>query len=139
MRLFTSEEYMLIDISNLAGMDKLTWDQRIQWAKDNWETFPIELTDKPSQYHIAIRQYAGALNGETWTKPIGLDATMSGVSIMAVLEHCIASGIATNLCDPSKRYDIYTEVANEFGFSREQMKRPLMTQKVGHLKRELLD
>lgn len=127
MKTFTSKEYMLIDIANLAGMDKLLWEDRIEWAKNNWSTFPASSADKPYQYQVAIDQFIGAMRGEQWTKPIGLDATMSGVSIMAVLEHCIASGTATNLCDPSQRYDIYTEVGDEFGFTREQIKRPLMT------------
>ena len=127
MKEFTSEEYMLIDIANLAGMDKLLWGDRIQWAKDNWDIFSIKDADKPHQYAEAIKQYTGARKGKVWTKPIGLDATFSGVSIMAVLEHCIPSGIATNLCDSSWRYDVYTEVADEFGFTREEIKQPLMT------------
>ena len=35
MQAITPYEYLLIDIANQFGHDKCTWDERIDWTRDN--------------------------------------------------------------------------------------------------------
>ena len=35
MQLFNKEQYLLIDVANNYGLDKLSWNERIDWTKSN--------------------------------------------------------------------------------------------------------
>jgi DNA-directed RNA polymerase len=43
---------------------------------------------------------------------MSLDATSSGIQIMAALSGCKKTAQLTNMIDPTKRYDIYAEIMN---------------------------
>lgn len=80
MQTFTPIEYLKIDIANLHGEDKLTWNERLDWFKENEPRLEMltEEADKPAQYFTAVDAYRKAIRGEINHHPIALDATSSG-------------------------------------------------------------
>lgn len=128
MKKYSSLDWIKIDIANLFGKDKLLWDERIQWTDDHFADLEAltEQADKPYQYAEAVKQYLGVLNGEPWTKPIFLDATASGMSIMSILRHDRKTAIATNVIGNGLRNDPYTLFATHFNINRQAAKEALM-------------
>ncbi len=114
MKSFTPFQYMLIDLANHFGLDKLTFEERIQWATDNINNLEAiaEQGDKKSRplfkkAVLAIRQVqAGNPTGHV----VGLDAVCSGIQIMSAVTGCIAGATATGLVDPNVRADAYTSM-----------------------------
>lgn len=110
MQEFTPKEYFQIDIANLAGKDKLTWDERLSWFKEN-ENNLLDLTqevDKPYQYYAAVTAYQKAIAGEVNHHPIALDATWSGLQCLSVLTCDPMSASICNVLDIGSRADGYT-------------------------------
>jgi len=114
MRKFTGIEYLMIDISNNWGNDKLTWEERFNWFEDNQMCLDsvADEADNPILYRKAVRAYRKALKGEPTNHPVSLDATWSGGQLMAVLLRCEKTARACNLINTGKRADIYTTVKN---------------------------
>jgi DNA-dependent RNA polymerase len=141
MKTFTGYQYLLIDISNNFGLDKLNFEQRIQWATDNL----VELeslaskAEKPPLYQKAVMALRKAQAGLPTGHRVGFDAVCSGVQIMSVVTGCVAGARATGLVDPDKRADAYTEVTaamevilgGKLTISRADAKRALMTSMYG--------
>jgi len=101
---------LYIAIANHAGKDKLTWQERYNWAiKQNLDDI---IWDEPILGRKAVR----ALNNTEKGKPTGyvmsLDATSSGIQVMAILSGCRETAKWVNCIDPTIRYDLYTEIAN---------------------------
>lgn len=111
MQKFTAIEYLMIDIANNYGYDKLTWNERIQWVMLNEIGLEDCLNpDNPILYRKAVRAYRKAQRGEPINHAVSLDSTWSGGQIMAVLMRCEKTAIASNLIYSNKRVDIYTNV-----------------------------
>jgi len=100
---------LYIAIANHAGKSKLTWKERKNWflsqnLKDiSWE--------EPILGRKAIRALQDTLNNKPSGYVMSLDATSSGLQIMAVISGCKQTAKLVNCIDPNIRYDIYTEVA----------------------------
>jgi len=117
MLTFSSFEYLCIDIANQYGMDKLTFDKRIQWTKDNikkleklgkeklaegkWKEYPL--------YVKAVMTLRKAQAGIPTGHMVHFDATCSGMQIMSATTGCEAGAFATGLTDPNRRADAYTD------------------------------
>lgn len=112
MQNLTGFEYLLVDVANQAGHDKLLWDQRTQWAYDNFAA--LEVLETPAKerplYLKAVMAIRAAQRGEDIGHLVGLDACNSGAQIMSALTGCIAGAEATNLIMTGTRRDGYTEV-----------------------------
>ena len=133
MREFTGKEYLMIDIANQAGLDKLTWDQRIEWVQDNENTLEeeAEYADNKPLYRKAVYAY------RNMDKPSGhimfLDATASGIQLMACLSGDKQTADLVNLIDPENRKDVYQLVADKmtsilgYAVPKSKAKKPLMT------------
>jgi hypothetical protein len=108
--LITELPNLYIAIANHAGKDKLTWAERVKWVSDQ-DVHKIEW-EEPILGRKALR----ALKDTTISKETGyvmsIDATASGIQIMAVLSGCKETAKYVNCVDPTKRYDLYTEVAD---------------------------
>lgn len=108
--LITELPNLYIAIANHAGKDKLTWAERVKWVSEQ-DVDKIEW-EEPILGRKALR----ALKDTTDHKPSGyvmsIDATASGIQVMAVLSGCRETAKYVNCVDPTKRYDLYTEVAN---------------------------
>lgn len=109
--LITNFGNLYIAIANHAGMDKLTWEERIKWVGDIQDTSTIEW-EQPILGRKAIR----ALDDAHASRPSGyvmsLDATCSGLQIMAALSGCKKTARLVNCIDPDIRHDAYTEVSD---------------------------
>jgi len=101
---------LYIAIANHAGKDKLTWQERYDWAitqninKIEWK--------EPILGRKAIRALKETSEGKPTGYIMTLDATSSGIQVMAALSGCHKTAKLVNMIDPATRYDLYTEVAN---------------------------
>jgi hypothetical protein len=135
MQQLTPYEYILIDIANCWGLDKYTWDERIAWVKENVEDLEALVIDAkdPYLYLKAIRAKQDAEIGIATGYMIGLDATQSGLQLMACMSGCRTTAKNTNLINTGKREDFYNKVTatmNRFslgGYGRDDIKPPVMT------------
>lgn len=139
MQQFTPLEYILIAIANAYGLDKITWDKRISWSKQLLTSTPhtkeclIKEADEPILMQKALLAYEDAMNGTPTGYIMGLDATASGIQIMAALIGCPTTASKVNLTDTGKREDVYNMVANKMNkehqttVDRTLVKKPIMT------------
>jgi hypothetical protein len=148
MKLYSAFEWILIDIATQKGLDKCTFEERIQWTKDNIKDlekfFSEEWKEKPL-YIKAVMALRDVQKGKPTGHMVGVDASASGMQIMSALTGCIKGAEATGLINPDVRADVYTEatkvmnkVLHEHGLSvsvdRADMKRALMTSFYGSVK-----
>ena len=100
---------LYISIANLAGKDKLTWAKRMDWAsKQDLDNIKWE---KPILGRKAVRALRDTQEGKPTGYVMSLDATSSGIQIMAVISGCRETAKYVNCINPNVRYDLYTEVA----------------------------
>ena len=113
-RQYTPVEWLCIDIANQYGLDKKTFEVRIQWVKDNFERLTVLASPKKERplYVKAVMGLLRACKGQAIGHLVGLDATCSGMGIMSVLTKCYLGCLATNLIDPDTRNDAYTMVTD---------------------------
>lgn len=114
MQEFTGFEYLLIDVANQYGKDKLLFGERIQWARDNLDVLESHINDAdtPALYLKACQAIRKAQQGIPTGHLVGMDAACSGVQLMSVLTGCMVGAEATGLVDPNKRADAYSECTN---------------------------
>jgi hypothetical protein len=41
MQKFNPKQFVAIAVANAKGMDKLKWNERIQWVKDNYDNLEL--------------------------------------------------------------------------------------------------
>ena len=80
MKTFTGIEYLAIDLANHYGLDKLVFEERIQWVKDNWSNLEAfaDKADEPMLYKKAVMNIRRAAKGERTGHMVALDAACSG-------------------------------------------------------------
>lgn len=117
-----------LDIANLAGLDKTTTDNKLDWFNDAEKNILKVATlgkidkrlsickelDKPIRFLSACIAYKDALNDKAIGYMASIDSTASGCQLSALLTRDRLAAKYTNLTSENKRYDIYTEVAKEF-------------------------
>jgi DNA-directed RNA polymerase len=132
MDLYSGFEYVQIAVANAYGYDKLTWDKRIEWV----DKFNIqELKDcsmiakEPILFRKAVRALEDAHKKKETGFIMGLDATASGLQMMAVLMGCKKTAARVNLVDTGSREDVYTFIKNKMGADvpRDNIKQAIMT------------
>lgn len=137
MNSYTGWDYMLIDIANQFGKDKLTFEDRIKWTTDNFkelenlapqaENYPLYMKGVMSLRKVHAGQPTGHM--------VAFDAVCSGLQIMSVLTGCFKGATATGLVDPNRRADAYSDLAKHmqailgpsFHVERKPAKEALMT------------
>ena len=142
---FTAFEYVLISIANAYGLDKLLFEDRIQWCKNQGKKL-YQLTNEaedPALYLRGIQELQRLVSGKTDSNyMIGLDACSSGIQLLACLSGCMTTAAQCGLVNPNERSDVYTKLAdvmntylpedrqigiNPEGFTRKDLKDPFMT------------
>jgi hypothetical protein len=89
--------------------------------------------DDPYLYLKAIRAKQDAEQGIATGYMLGLDATQSGLQLMACMTGCRTTAKNTNLINTSKREDFYDKVTGTMnklslgGYTRDTVKPPVMT------------
>ena len=122
---------MWIAIANHAGKDKLTWQDRYDWAIA--QDIDTIVWDEPILGRKAIRALKDTAQGKPTGYIMSLDATSSGLQVMAALSGCKATAAQVNMVDPNQRVDAYTTIANEMNkqlskpVSRKLIKQAAMT------------
>ncbi len=111
MNYYTGFEYLCIDAANNFGLDKLLFEERIQWARDNMDVLEtkVQEADTPALYLKAVQAIRKAQQGIPTGHLVGMDAVCSGVQLMSVLTGCKVGAEATGLVNPNKRADAYSE------------------------------
>lgn len=110
MQTFTPIQYLKIDIANNFGLDKEDWDTRLQWFEDNVSQLNklIHRAEEPALFYAGVQAYYKALSGSPSGYPISLDATASGIQLLAVLTGDRKAAELCNVVDAGKRMDAYT-------------------------------
>lgn len=111
---FTGKQYLQIDIANNYDLDKEDWNTRLNWFQQN-EHKLMELVPEakePALMYAGILAYEKMKAGETSSYPVSLDATASGMQILACLTGDRTGAMQCNVVDSGKREDAYTNVYN---------------------------
>lgn len=114
MKQFTGKDYLYIDIANHFGLDKLSFEDRIEFVKNNEDRLHQMLPkaeDKPL-FAKSLMSLEDAKKGIPTGHRVGLDACASGTQIMSALIGCEQGAYITGLIDPDKRMDAY-KILNE--------------------------
>lgn len=144
MKFYTGWQYLLIDVANQFGLDKMVFEDRIKWATDNLhqlEALADQAETKPL-FLKAVMAIRKAQKGIPTGHLVGLDATCSGVQVMSALTGCVAGAESTGMIDPNVRADAYSKVTNtmqdilggKVDVSRADAKRATMTSFYGSKK-----
>ena len=119
-------DWLAIHGANCAGIDKVSFEERIQWVSDNEEhifnsaEYGLDY-DWWTQFDDAWLFFAFCLEWRSFKRkgfgymsslPIALDGTNNGLQIYSALLRCPIGGKATNLTDEQIPQDIYQEVAD---------------------------
>jgi hypothetical protein len=111
---FTGKEYLKIDIANSFGhgLDKDTWDQRIKWFDDNESNLDklLNQAEEPALFYAGVQAWKAACKGTSTSYPISLDATCSGIQILAALACDRKAAELCNVVDVGRRADAYVEI-----------------------------
>ena len=134
---FSGREYLKIDIANNFGHDKLTWDERIAWF-DQYEhnlNSLVPQAAEPALFYAGIQAWKDVQANEPIGYMISLDATASGLQILAALTGDRLAAELCNVVDVGFRADayniIYNRMIDEIGdtakITRDDTKRAIMT------------
>jgi hypothetical protein len=146
MQRFSGKQYLKIDIANNFGLDKETWDTRIKWFDDNEHRLKelLPQADEPALYYAGIQAWERVCAGQPIGYPISLDATSSGLQILAALTGDRKAAQLCNVVDTGDREDAYENVfeimvdrllnklgQHAGGIKRDDCKRAIMTSLYG--------
>ncbi|WP_163832043.1 DNA-directed RNA polymerase [Spartinivicinus ruber] len=117
-------DWLAVHIANLWGVDKVSFDERIEWTKENsdmicriaenpYDNRQWTEADKPFQAIAAALEWKGYLdNGLEHVSRIAvaLDGSCSGLQHLGMALRCEETGAAVNLIPSDKPQDIYQRV-----------------------------
>lgn len=112
MQKFTAVEYLKIDIANNFGLDQLDWDDRIEWYDNNEHQMDalVAKAKEPALFYAGLMAMYNAQQGNPIGYPVSLDATSSGLQILAVLTGDRLAAEICNVIDTNQRKDAYTAI-----------------------------
>ena len=141
MQLFSGLEALKIDISSSYGLDKETWQTRLDWfaANENNLMGMMASAKEPALYFAGVNAYQDTLKGIPSGYPVSLDACASGLSLMAILTGDRKAAALCNVVDTGGRVDAYTaiydamltKVGETSKISRDMVKGAVMTSAYG--------
>ena len=116
---FTGREYLMIDIANNFGLDKKKWNERISWFSSNQDKLEdlIKDADEPALFFAGVQAWRQVERGEPIGYPVSLDATSSGLQLLACLTGDRKAAELCNVVDfmdgeEADRRDGYTVIYN---------------------------
>jgi Mitochondrial DNA-directed RNA polymerase len=149
MQMFTGLQYLMMDIASSFGLDKANWSERLAWFEAHkkyheFATTPemlawVKKAEEPAQALAGIYAYRATVANQPIGYMCGLDATASGLQLLALLAGCEQSASICNLINTGRREDAYTavyeSVCNRVGANqiilRKAVKNALMTHLYG--------
>ena len=141
MQLFTGKNYLKIDIANSFGLDKENWNARLSWFNDNEGKLDelVKEAESPAMFYAGVQAYRKCIAGKESGYPVSLDATASGLQILACMTGDRSAAKLCNVVNTGKREDAYTivyeEMCSELGeagnIERDDCKKAIMTSLYG--------
>lgn len=112
MQKFNARQYLQLDIANNYGLDKHSWDARLEWFECNEKNLfnLVEEAENPALFYAGIKALEAVNKSEPIGYPVSLDATSSGLQILAALTGDDQAAKICNVVDTGKREDAYTAV-----------------------------
>ncbi len=109
MQRFTGRQYLQIDIANSFGLSKLTWDDRLAWFQHHEHQLMsmVNQAKEPALFYAGIKAYNDVLAGKPIGFMISLDATSSGIQLLAALTGDRMAAQLCNVVDTGTREDAY--------------------------------
>lgn len=119
--------WLAVHGANTFGVDKVSFDDRVDWVMDNIDNIirvkddPISSTDfwgeadYPYMFLAFCLEYAEAVYSPDTFKshlPVGMDGSCNGLQNFSALLRDKVGGAATNLIPSNKPADIYQQVAD---------------------------
>lgn len=120
-------KWLKVHTANCAGVDKVTFEERIKWVEDNHENIlaaaksPMDSIewwgsmDSPFCFLAACFEYSGVMNhGLTYncSLPIAFDGSCSGIQHFSAMLRDHVGGHAVNLTPSGQVQDIYRIVSD---------------------------
>lgn len=112
MQNFTPRQYQQIDIASSFGLDKETWQDRLDWFQQNQNNLRAlaAQAEDPALYMAGVIAYEDTQKGEPIGHMVSLDATASGLQILSVLTGDRKSASLCNVVDTGDREDAYSNI-----------------------------
>lgn len=111
---FSGKEYLKIDIANNYGnnLDKQDWDERLCWFDMNQSKLHqlVATAEEPALFYAGVLAWEQAEAGKPSGYPVSLDATASGIQILACLAGDRKAAEICNVVDTGKRRDAYVSI-----------------------------
>lgn len=109
---FSGKDYLKIDIASNFGLDKASWDDRIYWFDTNQDHLEdlVQQAKEPALFYAGVKAWRDVLAGKPIGYMISLDATSSGLQLLAALTGDRAAASLCNVIDTGKREDAYTNI-----------------------------
>ncbi|MNF39603.1 DNA-dependent RNA polymerase [compost metagenome] len=137
MQAFTGKQYLQMDIAAHFGLDKENWDTRLNWFNTHKDVLEglLKQADVPAQYFASVHAWRQVEQGLPIGYAIALDATASGMQILACLTGDRRAAMLCNVINVGRRVDAYTEVytymqmkvGQQGRITREMVKSAVMT------------
>ena len=134
---FTGKQYLKIDIANNFGHDKISWDARIHWFDQHEGALEslVKEAKEPALFYAGVKAWRDTQQGKPIGYMISLDATSSGIQLLAALTGDRNAAQLCNVVDTGNREDAYTAIYQEMvhrlgetaKISREMTKQAIMT------------
>lgn len=112
MQLFTGKQYLQMDIAGCYGLDNKEWDIRLAWFDKHKDDLLSMMTTakEPALYFAAVMAWQDVQAGKPSGYPISLDATCSGMQLLACLTGDRMAALLCNVISTGKREDAYTSL-----------------------------
>lgn len=114
MKTFTPWQYLLMEAATQHSMGKKTFEERIQWGKDNLSQLEtlVDTAEEPALYMVAIMAIRQVQKGLPTGILVSMDAVCSGLQLMSVLSGDANAAEMTGLVRDDKRPDAYTDITD---------------------------
>lgn len=112
MQMFTGKQYLMMDIAGNYGLDNKEWDVRLAWFEEHKDDLMSMMTTakEPALYFAAVTAWQDVQAGKPSGYPISLDATCSGMQLLACLTGDRMAALLCNVVSTGKREDAYTSL-----------------------------
>lgn len=109
---FSGADYLRMDVASKFGLDKDDWEVRLAWFHEHEHELEslVDKAEEQAGYLAGVMAYRKAVRKVPTGYTISLDATSSGVQILAALAGCEKSARACNLINTGHREDAYSIV-----------------------------
>lgn len=138
---FTGKEYLKLDIASNFGLEKKTWYERLCWFDENESQLEslVQQAEVPALYYAGVKAWRDTEAGKPTGYMISLDATSSGLQLLACLTGDLSAAQLCNVVPTGYREDAYTNITagiqklagNSVTITRDQAKDAIMTSLYG--------